>query len=88
MEIPYITSKISKTIGVIARLRHFVPSSTMLTLDKSLVSPYLLCDLTVWGQASQIYLNGDCHFTYLLTILICHMLIEISIPLKELSMPN
>ena len=58
----YITSKISKTIGVIARLRHFVPSSTLLTLYISLVSPYLLCGLTVWGQASQIYLNGDIVF--------------------------
>ena len=33
--ISYITSKISKTIGVIARLRHFVPSSTLLTLYRS-----------------------------------------------------
>ena len=40
--ISYITSKISKTIGVIARLRHFVPTSTMLTLYRSLLSPYLL----------------------------------------------
>ena len=55
--ISYITSKISKTIGVIARLRHFVPSSTLLTLYRSLVSPYLLYGLTVWGQAPQIYLN-------------------------------
>ena len=55
--ISYITSKISKTIGVIARLRHFVPSSTLLMLYRSLVSPYLLCGLTVWGQAPQIYLN-------------------------------
>ena len=60
MEIPYflyITSKISKTIGVIARLRQFVSSSTLLTLYRSLVSPYLLYGLTVCGQAPQIYLN-------------------------------
>ena len=55
--ISYITSKISKIIGVIARLRHFVPSSTLLTLYRSLISPYLLYGLTVWGQAPQIYLN-------------------------------
>ena len=55
--ISYITSKISKAIGVIARLRHFIPSSTLLTLYRSLVSPYLLYGLTVWGQAPQIYLN-------------------------------
>ena len=45
--ISYITSKISKTIGVIAILRHFVPSSTLLTLYRSLISPYLLYGLTV-----------------------------------------
>ena len=44
--ISYITSKISKTIGVIARLRHFVPTSTLLTLYRSLLSPYLLYGLT------------------------------------------
>ena len=43
--ISYITSKISKTIGVIARLRHFVPTSTLLTLFRSLLSPYLLYGL-------------------------------------------
>ena len=36
--ISYITSKISKTIGVISRLSHFVSSSTLLTLYRSLVS--------------------------------------------------
>ena len=55
--ISYITPKIGKIIGVIARLRHFVPSSTLLTLYRSLISPYLLYGLTVWGQAPQIYLN-------------------------------
>ena len=55
--ISYITSKISKTIDVIARLRHFLPSSTLLTLYRSLISPYLLYGLTVWGQAPEIYLN-------------------------------
>ena len=55
--ISYITSKISKTTGVIARLRHFVPTSMLLTLYRSLLSPYLLYGVTVWGQAPQIYLN-------------------------------
>jgi len=55
--ISYITSRISKTIGVIARLRHFVPTSMLLTLYRSLLSPYLSYGLTVWGQAPQVYLN-------------------------------
>ena len=48
-----------------------------------------------WGLyysscTSTIYVDHliNCRFTYLLMILICYMLIEILIPLKELSMPN
>ena len=47
--ISYITSKISKTTGVIARLRLFVPSSTLLTLYRSLISLCLLYGLTLSG---------------------------------------
>ena len=46
-----------ESIGIIARLRHFVPSGTLLTPYISLISPYLIYGLTVWGQAPQIYLN-------------------------------
>ena len=48
-----------------------------------------------WGLyysfcTSTIYVDHliNCHFTYLLMILFCYMMIEILIPLKELSMPN
>ena len=48
-----------------------------------------------WGlyhssHTSTIYVDHliNCRFTYLLMIPICYMLIEILIPLKELSMPN
>ena len=44
--ISHITSKIRKNIVVNARLRHFVPSCTLLTLYRSLISPYLLYGLT------------------------------------------
>ena len=37
--VDYIASKISKIIGIIARLRHFVPLSTLLTIYQSLVFP-------------------------------------------------
>ena len=59
MEVPYFLHNIKnqQRIGVIARLRHFVPTSTLLTLYRSLLSPYLLYGVTVWGQAPQIYLN-------------------------------
>ena len=39
---------------------------------------------------STIYVDHmiNCRFTYLLMVLICYMMIEILIPLKELSLPN
>ena len=40
-DIKYISTKISKSLGTIARLRHFVPSSTLLNIYRSLVQPYL-----------------------------------------------
>ena len=49
--------KISKTIGVIARLWHFVPQSTLLNLYRSLIFPYLSYGLIAWGQASKSNLN-------------------------------
>ena len=37
-----VITKISKTIGMIAKLRHFVPSSVLTNIYKSLILPYLL----------------------------------------------
>ena len=36
-----VITKISKTIGMIAKLRHFVPSSVLTNIYKSLILPYL-----------------------------------------------
>ena len=50
----HITSKISKTIGIISRLRYYVPTNTLLTIYRSLIFPYLSY---VWGQVAQTYIN-------------------------------
>ena len=55
--ISYISSKISKTVGIISRLRHFVPIDILANIYRSLIQPYLLYGLTVWGQAAQTYLE-------------------------------
>ena len=39
--ITYISTKISKSLGILARLRYFVLSSTLLNIYRSLVEPYL-----------------------------------------------
>ena len=52
-----LTTKISKTIGIIAKLRHFVPNRTLLDIYKSLIAPYITYGLTSWGTASKTLLN-------------------------------
>ena len=48
-----VAFKISKTIGMIAKLRLFVPRSIIVKLYYSLISPYLAYGISSWGQASQ-----------------------------------
>ena len=50
--IDYISSKISKGVGIIARLRHLVPTSTLLKIYGSLIEPYIFYGLIAWGQAA------------------------------------
>ena len=39
--INYVTQKISKTVGIISKLRYYIPNNTLLDIYKSLISPYL-----------------------------------------------
>ena len=52
-----VITKISKTIGMIAKMRHFVPSSVLKNIYKFLILPYLTYGLVAWGNASKNYLN-------------------------------
>ena len=51
--IGYIASKISKIVGTFARLRHHVPLNILLQIYRSLIFPYTLYGIPVWGQAAQ-----------------------------------
>ena len=55
--IDHIAIKISRTIGLISKLRHFVPKHTLINIYRSLVAPYLTYGLIVWGQACKSYLD-------------------------------
>ena len=55
--IGHITSKISKTVGIIARLRYYVPTNVLLTIYQSLIFPYLSYGIVTWGHAAQTYIN-------------------------------
>ena len=50
--IDYISSKISKGVGIIARLWHLVSTSTLLKIYCSLIEPYIFYGLIAWGQAA------------------------------------
>jgi hypothetical protein len=53
-----ISLKISRIIGIITRLRHFVPSTHyMITNLFRLINPYLTYGISVWGQANKSVLN-------------------------------
>ena len=56
-QIDYISTKISKSVGLFAKLRHFVPQTTLITLYCSLIYPYLNYGVCAWGQASISLLN-------------------------------
>ena len=53
----HIASKISISIGIISRLRHFVPLNTLCHIYKSLIQPYLLYGIVAWGQADKTHRN-------------------------------
>ena len=44
----YISSKISKTVGIIYKLSSFIDSSVLIALYKSLMCPYLVYAIEVW----------------------------------------
>ena len=50
--INYVAGKVSKTCGVLGRIRSFVPSSVFKTLYFSLVYPYIIYGLPVYGSGN------------------------------------
>ena len=51
----HVAIKMSRTVGLTCKLRHFLPRHTLLTIYRSLVAPYLTYGLTAWGQAHKSY---------------------------------
>ena len=53
--IDYVAFKISKTVRIVARLRHFVPFQVLTSIYQSPILPYLSYGITIWENASQIF---------------------------------
>ena len=58
-QINNVALKISRTVGVVARLRHFVPRTTLLHIYQSLILPYLTYSLAAWGQAAKTHFKKN-----------------------------
>ena len=52
-----VSTKVSRSIGIMNRLRYMLPRSTLLTLYYSMIHPHLLYGLIVWGGANHTALN-------------------------------
>ena len=60
--IKMIENKISRSIGIIIKLKSFLPPSALLKLYYALVHPHLLYGLLVWGTTYTSYLAKLCIF--------------------------
>ena len=52
-----VSLKISKTVGLLAKLRHFVPRQILFKVYRSLIYLYIIYGLAAWGQAAKTHLN-------------------------------
>ena len=50
-----ITSKISRSVGILSKLRYIFPTSLLVVLCHSLVHSHLLFGLTVWDSIFPLY---------------------------------
>lgn len=52
-----ISKTISRNIGVLNKLKHFVPDQILHTLYCTLVMPYINYGILIWGNAANVYLQ-------------------------------
>ena len=50
--IDYVTVKMSRAIGMLNRLKYFIPNNVLLTIYNALVLPHINYAITAWGSAS------------------------------------
>ena len=55
--IDIVSLKISITVGLLAKLRHFVPRQIILKIYESLIYPYITNELAAWCQAAKTHIN-------------------------------
>ena len=68
IQIDNVATKLSKTVGLITKLRHLVPQHTLLNIYRALILPYLSYGLIVWGQALKTHFKKSYCFTKKLSV--------------------
>ena len=53
----YIKSKISKSIGILLKIRKILQNNTMRNMYFTFIYPYLIYCIEVWGNAHQTHLD-------------------------------
>ena len=53
----YIKSKISKSIGILLKIRKFLQNNTMRNIYFTCIYPYLIDCIEVWGNSQQTHLD-------------------------------
>ena len=57
LHIDHVAFKRSRYVGLLSKLRHHVPTHTLITIYRSLISPHLTYGLLAWGQACKSHLK-------------------------------
>ena len=52
-----LSNKISRVIGTINRLKHYIPPNILLTLYNSIILPHLYYDILIWGHGNTDRIN-------------------------------
>ena len=52
-----LSRKLSRSVGIFYKLRHFVPKETLKTVYYSLFYPFLSYGIAVWGATHEKYLK-------------------------------
>ena len=55
--IDFICHKISRSVGIIAKMRHYIPRHLLLNLYHALIAPYLNYGICAWSNCPQTHLN-------------------------------
>ena len=52
-----VTKKVSRAIGLMYKLRHFVSKKIIISIYYSLIYPFLIYAIPIWGSADNIYIK-------------------------------